>query len=306
MTNKLSDMEKYLCGQSSDYGMINYDTCANSKELINHLPSPFYEKFSIINHLQCPNRSMACGLDNCSDLSLPQLKTFDPEITRNHQISEDIPDYIIGRRLNGRDSYNSELNLIDNGLQEIIETYRLEKLHDNPEFQGISILDAGCGRGLAHLEIKKLLGIKQIFGVTLPLHCEKINNEILYADYLNLQTEKDHQMDLGISVHGFTCYNPYKKFADGLHSLACMLRSIKIGGLLIDSEASGLVRSALPYLNTIDQLIDNNIIKPYPLAKQYIKNNLTRENKKLLPPVFEIIGLLTKEKIFTILKNYPA
>lgn len=283
---KITETELFLCNQESSLGEIIKLECEKTKLLSKHLPPSFDQKFEIVSGINCPNGAVVCGQENCHEFELPELIKLQKQEILKIIASQSQKEYTTGRGLDGRDSYNAELNIVDGGIQSLFEEYAKKHNHK------IEILDNGCGSGFAHTKLKKLTTVKKIYGITLPIEGEIYGDNIIFANALNLT---GRNFDVTMSVHGFSCYNPYGEIYDGLPSAIRLINSTKIGGLYFDSEGNPSVSSNKKYGEMLNLLIQKSIIK-YSESAQ----NFARLDEKE-PPIFEVIQHLTIEKIRAII-----
>lgn len=284
-----SEIEKFLCNEKGSFGDITEINCGDFTQL---LPVPFDQNFQIVNGTSCPNGAVACGQEKCSEFQIPQIINLIAEEALKAIRHQKNKEYITGRRLNGSNSYNSELNLIDSGIQKILELHS-QKLSDKKLF----ISDNGCGGGFADKELTELSFVDTVYGTTLPVESDIYGPNVLFANSLNLKTRAKKEFDVSMSIHGFTCYNPFKNIFNGLHSIARLINFTKIGGLYIDTEGNTSVSGNHKYKETHELLVKIGIIKHHEPA-----NELAR-SKSNTPPIFEILNHLTIQKIKQIINE---
>jgi len=281
----LSEIEKFLCNQTSQLGDILESKCPELKALEDSLPPEFRKKFSVVNGINCPNGAMVCGQDGCDKFSLPNI-TQQREAVRKIILSQTDRPYTNGRKLDGHESYNSELGLNNGGIQKLLEN------HSNGK--DISIADFGCGIGLADKQMSALPFVENVSAITLPFAGEIYWDEIFFANSLNLHPIE--KFDASISIHGFTCYNPYKEAYHGLHSATRLINATKIGGLYLDSEGTAKKNGNNKYNLMLKMLVREGILEQYTLSISLATKDL--------PPVFKVKNHLTIQKILSLANKF--
>lgn len=168
-------------------------------------------------------------------------------------------------------NYEEKMNLSKGTLKKVLGKFR--------ELRGrnISILDFGCGKGIALDEMSQLPYVETAVGITLPITqvIESVKAQVFLFDAINIKPKKTpdglRRFDIVLSILGAARYSPLnqKRFIHtekDFHPRFGILQSINMlneGGLLG-------IEYSIPHHDAIEELVKLGILESSEWIKEIV------------------------------------
>lgn len=157
------------------------------------------------------------------------VEDFNREIVRNNLNGA----YMTSRKLyRGDRSYVRQMNMSNGAFSRL-----LKRISNEFGGRALSVLDAGCGEGVAYRELMKIEEIDESSstGLTLPHFAFRngLTPDLLYANIMHCAQKK--RFDLLFDIHGAFTYHPtnqYRQLHTGMLSFLQAISLTEVGGIM--------------------------------------------------------------------------